>query len=159
MLVAYSFVNTQDVFRQVYANTKGDHMKFFIMCLAILLIPVTAVADEDCPSCGAPQEYRHVQCELVALHFTQPAQGPVAIRLYNERGAVIYDRYSRDRAFVKGERDTYRICRDLVERAARVTITRCTPEVARPASCCSEESGMTVLEAFERSATRPVPLS
>lgn len=139
-------------------------MKFFtrvilsgvIGCMVLLTTPMTpvfAASTQQCENCGSPRVLRSVACTLVRLHFTQEEAGAVAIRLYDETGAIIYDRYSRDRSFVKQTADTYAICENTVREARRVTITRCVPEVATPISFDGD-----VLEAFHRSEQTPVRL-
>lgn len=129
-------------------------MKFFLTLLVAALFPVMVMAeDENCENCGSPQAYTPVACELVALHFVQAQHGVVAIRLYDAEGAIIYDRYAKERAFVKRVRDTYAICKSTVAKAAKVTITRCTPEVATPMTYEGN-----VLRAFIESAAHPVRL-
>lgn len=119
-----------------------------------IAIPAAVMAKGSaCAECGSPTVLRSVKCTLVRLHFTQPSEGAVAIRLYDADGAVIYDRYSKERAFVKQAADNYAICASLVRRAAKVTITRCTPEVATPKTYEGD-----VLEAFRESEKTPVVL-
>ncbi len=109
--------------------------------------------DPTCKNCGSPTALRQVGCTLVRLHFTQEEKGAVGIRLYDETGAIIYDRYSRDRSFEKQIEDTYAICEGTVAQARRVTITRCIPEVAVPLSFDGD-----VLEAFSLSEQSPIRL-
>lgn len=115
-----------------------------------------------CIKCGAPQVKIPVKCKLASLSFTQAEVGPVAIRLYKIVGyktngepiyKVIYDRYKKDRMFVKQKRDTYSLCASYVSRADKVTITRCTRWVSIPMTFVGD-----VLQAFRRSMKRPVKL-
>jgi len=137
-------------------------MKFFkkvilslVIGVALLAAPVTTAFAEGsaCQNCGSPTALRPVGCTLVRLHFTQPETGSVAIRLYDESGEVIYDRYSRDRSFIKQMADDYAICEGTVAQAHKVTITRCVPDVAEPLSFDGD-----VLVAFRRSEQSPIRL-
>tara|TARA_B100000745_G_scaffold163120_1_gene106781 strand:- start:439 stop:849 length:411 start_codon:yes stop_codon:yes gene_type:complete len=135
-------------------------MKFIYIVILIFLLPAVVTAGEEneqhtavCEDCGAVQVYREVQCKLVSLYFKQAAEGAVAIRLYDESGTIIYDRYSSDRTVRKQREDKYTLCEGIVRRAVKVTITRCTPGIATPISYVGN-----VLRAFRESRTDPVQL-
>ncbi len=114
---------------------------------------VVGKSKKICLTCGVPQVKIPVDCKLASLYFTQEEVGPVAIRLYDADGNVIYDRYKRDRMFVKKKSDTYSLCESLLRRAAKVTITRCTAWVSRPMTFVGN-----VLRAFKESARSPIRL-
>ena len=127
--------------------------------LILLLLTFTTnvhAGNSSCPDCGAPEVLRSVACELVSVRFLQPENsggGHVAIRLYDAAGVIIYDRYSEDRAYFKQEDDTYRICRNTVAKARRMSITRCIPSVAKPVGFEGN-----ILAVFRASMHEPIKL-
>lgn len=132
----------------------------------VVSISTVTLPDDDkgrpCLTCGVLPVKIPVKCKLARLYFTQPEIGPVAIRLYKLVGykkngqplyEITYDRYEKDRMFIKQKADTYSLCANSVARADKITITRCTWWVSQPITFVGD-----VLRAFKESAKRPIRL-